>query len=126
MLFASVTEPPPTGLVTTTPSRIGVLPEKLTGVTGTLIVSQKSSWKPVHLSVGSVELDTTAVPKVSTPATAPVTTAPAAKPVPVMVMVVAVPSRSAFGVVDVGEVTVGAASTQKVSVTTPEEPPLVF
>ncbi len=91
MSFATVTEPPPTGLVTTTPSRIGVLPEKLTGVIGTVMVLQVScvigvAPSPVHLSAGLAEFVTTAVPKTSTPATAPVTTAPATKPVPVMVI----------------------------------------
>src|ERR1700690_28142 len=104
MSFCTVTDPPPSGFATTRPSRIGVLPEKLTGVIGTVMVSHVSSGsvpagdvKPAHLSAGLVELETTAVPNVATPATAPVTTAPATKPVPLIVIVDAVPSRTAFG-----------------------------
>jgi len=52
-----------------------VLPEKLTGVAVTVIVLQVSSVpgvavKPVHLSAGLAEFETTAVPKVSMPAVA--------------------------------------------------------
>ena len=43
-----------------------------------------------------------------------------------MVIVVAVPSRIGFGVVAVGVVIVGAGSAKNSSVTTPDEPPLVF
>jgi hypothetical protein len=68
--------------------------------------------KPVHLSVALDELETTAVPKVATPATALVTTAPETNPDPLIVIVVAVPSRTALGPVtplDNGDVIAGAA-----------------
>src|ERR1035438_782659 len=117
MSLCTVTDPPPNGLVTTTPSRIGVLPEKLTGEIGTVMVSQRSSTpgvdvKPVHLSSGLAEFETTAVPKVATPATAPVTTAPATKPDPEIFIDDAVaPSRTALGTRADGVTIPGAAVT---------------
>ena len=90
-----------------------------------MMVLQKSPARPVHLSSAFAEAETVAAPNVSTPATAPVTTAPAAKPVPVMVMVVATPSRMGFGVPTLGAVIDGAAAMLK-NAADMSEPPFVF